>query len=490
MGYGFVLGIPFLSNWSRHLPKTVKDKFLYLWTGKFSGDDLLSDLDSNILTTTGKDFSTTYIPETSTATFKIPNTSDFITADEDYIWYLSGTRRDVTITDLITYDFERTLVYYDNNSPYNIRAIGILKSGEVLSSTEIDIVHSYFRLSIFWDDIFNLYGYLKGNRGAERSIYNPSVAPNGDCSNLVLSTTSDSTLALSWTNGSTDEDGISIERSIDGGSTYSELTTVGAGITSYSDTSCSPSYQYYYRVRAYKGILYSNYSNVDDEYTATPLSMVYIGAGTGRLAMRVLTSNVTMTIDGDGYFYDDAGGTTNPNQSRTITTGGLRNFYVKLGSGTSKILVFAKGNLASIGDSSQTGWNSVASQPRLVIDLAKMPSSMINFRLDGTNSVTGDIGCLSSNLVYFRGAYNISDYQLRKTWNALTYFNFYANVTYGLSATEMDNLLIDFAASTWAAGPNTIILNGANANRTAASDAAKTTLTTTKNVTTWTVNGG
>jgi hypothetical protein len=67
---------------------------------------------------------------------------------------------------------------------------------------------------------------------------------------------------LTWLDNSTNETGFKIERSTDGGVTWSLLATVGANVTSYSDTNVTKGGSYTYRVYAYDGVGSSGYSNV------------------------------------------------------------------------------------------------------------------------------------------------------------------------------------------------------------------------------------
>jgi hypothetical protein len=71
-------------------------------------------------------------------------------------------------------------------------------------------------------------------------------------------------IQLTWTDNATGEDGFSIERKLSGGA-YSEITTVGPNVTTYTDMGLAPNVPYAYRVRAYKlpGPVYSGYSNDD-----------------------------------------------------------------------------------------------------------------------------------------------------------------------------------------------------------------------------------
>ena len=95
-----------------------------------------------------------------------------------------------------------------------------------------------------------------------------NTVPDGDPSSLTATADGSDTIDLAWSNGSSDEDGISIERSLDE-VTWVEIDTVAAAETSYSDTSCEELTTYYYRVRAFKNIGYSDYSNTDSDTTAS-----------------------------------------------------------------------------------------------------------------------------------------------------------------------------------------------------------------------------
>jgi glucose/arabinose dehydrogenase len=85
----------------------------------------------------------------------------------------------------------------------------------------------------------------------------PPAAPSG----LSATAASSTGINLSWTDNSSDETGFRIERSPDGVA-FSEVATVGAGVTSYANTGLAPQTTYSYRVRAYNGNGSSGYSNV------------------------------------------------------------------------------------------------------------------------------------------------------------------------------------------------------------------------------------
>src|SRR5262249_45856809 len=72
--------------------------------------------------------------------------------------------------------------------------------------------------------------------------------------------TTRSEINLSWTDNSGVEDGFKIERW--NGSSYSQISTVGANVTTYTDYSgLTPGNTYSYRVRAYNRAGNSGYSN-------------------------------------------------------------------------------------------------------------------------------------------------------------------------------------------------------------------------------------
>jgi hypothetical protein len=74
------------------------------------------------------------------------------------------------------------------------------------------------------------------------------TAPNAP-SNLAGTATSASQIKLSWTDNSANETGFQIDRW--NGSAWAQIGTVGANVTTYTDSGLSPSTTYYYEVGAY-----------------------------------------------------------------------------------------------------------------------------------------------------------------------------------------------------------------------------------------------
>lgn len=147
--------------------------FDFLWVGAVEGGNhLMNSLGSDFITVNAPDFATGYIPVTSASTFNMPD--GYEADDTDLLWWTAlAVKRNVTVAELIGYDFTRTLVKYDNDDPHHIRWIGLLKAGVVLTEEQINTLHETFELSIFWSGVWNDNGFLKANRGFEQSIWVP-----------------------------------------------------------------------------------------------------------------------------------------------------------------------------------------------------------------------------------------------------------------------------------------------------------------------------
>ena len=112
-------------------------------------------------------------------------------------------------------------------------------------------------------------------------VGNPSnEPPDGDPASLNAEAVSFDQINLSWTNGSTNESGLSVERSPNGDTGWTEIADLPAGSTSYSDTGLTEETTYYYRVSAYTqpGMISAYASDSATTPTAPPQAAINLSA--------------------------------------------------------------------------------------------------------------------------------------------------------------------------------------------------------------------
>ena len=93
------------------------------------------------------------------------------------------------------------------------------------------------------------------------TLYPPaaSIVPDSP-TGLAASAGSSNSIALAWTDTSNNENGFTVERSVDGVS-FTTIAQVGANSSRYTNSGLSSNTRYTYRVRAYNGTGSSSYSN-------------------------------------------------------------------------------------------------------------------------------------------------------------------------------------------------------------------------------------
>ena len=115
------------------------------------------------------------------------------------------------------------------------------------------------------------------------------VAPNG----LTAAAASATTINLKWNDNSPDETGFPVQRSTDGGQTWTTLGTAAANATSFSDTNANATTTYRYRVFACRNALCSGFSN-EAQVSPTPPTPTP-GAPTSLAATAVAVDRIDLT---------------------------------------------------------------------------------------------------------------------------------------------------------------------------------------------------
>lgn len=191
-------------------------------------------------------------------------------------------------------------------------------------------------------------------------------APDGSPSALTLTVDSDTAITLNWTIGSTNHDGHSIERSTDG-VTYTEIGTVTGSTATLTDTGLTEFTTYYYKTRAYKGSLYSDYCDAVSAKTTSPKFIITVdttkaGSANNVFVLPCIGSGYNAYVDwGDGGAEQNI--TASPgNVSHTYATSGT--YQVKIRGTFPKIYFNNAGDclklmsIDSWGDGAWGGFNS------------------------------------------------------------------------------------------------------------------------------------
>jgi alpha-mannosidase len=120
---------------------------------------------------------------------------------------------------------------------------------------------------------------------------NPSQTIPASPSTLTAEAVSISQINLSWTDNSNNEYGFKIESSSDGVN-FTQITSVGPNIKTYSNTGLANAKTYYYRVRSYNDAGNSSYSNIAN---ATTKSTVAAPSNLGANSISNVQINLTWT---------------------------------------------------------------------------------------------------------------------------------------------------------------------------------------------------
>ncbi len=198
-------------------------------------------------------------------------------------------------------------------------------------------------------DVYNLYNQVKaaGNYDwtddsgdgiqeplldvSNTAIFNPALVtgsggtPPAALANLATAAVLSSQINLSWIDSDGTEQGFKIERCTGAGcSDFAQIATVGANVTSYSNTGLTASTSYSYRVRAYNAAGDSPYSNTATAVTQAAPALP--AAPTNLVATAVSRSQINLTWTDNannesGFYVERCKGSTCTNFAQIATVG-------------------------------------------------------------------------------------------------------------------------------------------------------------------------
>ena len=146
-------------------------------------------------------------------------------------------------------------------------------------------------------------------------------------------------MLLNWTDRSATETGFKIERRPDSGGNYTEIATVGANTTSFTDSGLSEATKYWYRVRAYNADTTSAYSN---EKQVTTLYNIP-AAPSGLTITSLLTNRVSLSWSDNSN--NESGFKIQRKQGATGTYADIRTTAANITSYTDSDTVLRDGTL-------------------------------------------------------------------------------------------------------------------------------------------------
>lgn len=146
------------------------------------------------------------------------------------------------------------------------RPVMIHVEGHTMVGVGYDSASNLMYIHDTWD--YNTYTMTWGSTYQGMQHYGVTIvqlqaaaSPPNAPTNLTAIAISQSQINLAWTDASSNETGFKIERSPFAPGSWTQIATVGAGVTGYPNTSLSAGTTYYYRVRAYNAAGDSAYSN-------------------------------------------------------------------------------------------------------------------------------------------------------------------------------------------------------------------------------------
>ena len=214
-----------------------------------------------------------------------------VTNSSNWVWEGTGFVDGDQVAGIMGYEVDRDFPNYPqpSNTSYTLLARSPVTDNQNKSDIHNSSIYQASSGAWVFASGTNHWSYGLGKSGVadariKRATANildrflQSTSPGGQVpaapSALSATVASGSQINLQWTDNATNESAYTVERSLDGSTNWTELTsTLPADTTTYSDTGLSAGTTYYYRVKATNQAGGSNYSNVAN---ATPSAAVYV----------------------------------------------------------------------------------------------------------------------------------------------------------------------------------------------------------------------
>jgi transcriptional regulator CtsR len=216
-------------------------------------------------------------------------------------------------------------------------------------------------------------------------------------SNLSVSAQSSTSIRITWADNSNNETGFKIERKTSNGS-YSQITTVSANTTSYTDTGLSSDTRYYYRVRAYNSAGNSAYSGEDYATTNESGSTPRAPSNLSVSAQSSTSIRITWTDNSNnetGFKIERK--TTNGSYSQITTVNANTTSYTNTGLSSDTRYYYRVRAYNSAGNSTYSGedyatTNGSGSTPTAPSNLSASAQSSTSIRITWTDNSNNETG--------------------------------------------------------------------------------------------------
>jgi uncharacterized repeat protein (TIGR01451 family) len=220
------------------------------------------------------------------------------------------------------------------------------------------------------------------------------TAPSG----LTATAASTNRIDLSWADNSSNEDGFEIERAADDGGSpdaWSQIATVSANVTNYSDSGLPPGTKYWYRVRAYNTSGSSDYSNQASAATPALCPRLVVGWGNNSYGQATPPAGLDwVTAIAAGFGHSLA----LKSDGTVVGWGDNYNGIATPPAGLSNVVAIAAGaghSLALKSDGSVVAWGSADAPPAGLSNVVAIAAGSYNslaLKSDGTVVGWGEYG--------------------------------------------------------------------------------------------------